>query len=298
MAHITTNGIDIAYETYGEPWDRPLVLIMGLATSKAGWPEPFCRILARTGHRVICFDNRDVGRSSKLDDLGAPDMDTVMRSLRGERTMEAPYSLEDMAADTVGLLDALDIEKAHICGMSMGGMIAQIMALAHPHRVCSLISMMSTTGERDLPPSTPEAQVAMMSMPPDRRQAYQDYLVEIGRVFSGGSPYYDPEVQRELAGRAFDQEHFPPGTVRQLIAMMTSPGRREALRSITTPTLVMHGTHDPVVLPQHGRDTAKAIPGATLLMLDGLGHGLAYPSLWEAMTFAIMRHTAAVQDGF
>ncbi len=285
------NGIQIAYETFGSSADPPLVLITGLSTQLVAWPDRFWQMLADAGHFIIRFDNRDVGLSGKMEPLGVPDLERIAQT--GCRGMQPPYTLSDMVADTAGLLDVLGLSAAHICGLSMGGMIAQIMAVEMPARLLSLISLESTTGEPDLPPSTPEAVAAMISKPPIRRQDYIDYQAEVYRAFSGGSPCYDEAVQRGLSARAHDRMFYPNGSARQMAAIFCAPGRRRALSAVTAPTLVIHGDCDTVFPLAHGRDTAKAVPGATLKIVEGLGHGMAYPSLWQDLVSAISCHTKA-----
>jgi pimeloyl-ACP methyl ester carboxylesterase len=286
--HLTTkSGIDLCYETFGDPSARPLILIIGLATQMIAWPETFCRMLADAGHFVVRFDNRDNGLSSKMEKLGVPDLERLMADAAMGRPVQPPYALSDMAADTVGLMDGLGLESAHICGMSMGGMIGQVMALEYPKRVRSLISMMATTSERDLPSSTPEAQKAMMGTPPTDRASYRTYMGKLGRAFAGGSEKYDEGMQREIAGRAWDRGLYPMGFVRQMSAIIAAEGRRDRLKKVKAPTLVIHGECDTVVPPEHGRDTAEAIPGARLLMMPDLGHGPFYPDLWGDMVEAI-----------
>jgi pimeloyl-ACP methyl ester carboxylesterase len=192
-----------------------------------------------------------------------------------------------MAADAAGLMDGLGLSSAHVCGISMGGMIAQLMAFEMPERVSSLVSLSSTTGEPDLPGPTQDAVEAMMSKPPVRRAAYIDYQAEVYRAFSGGSEFYDETVQRELSARAHDRMFYPNGFARQMAAIACAPGRRKNLSGVTAPTLVLHGDSDTVVPPAHGRDTAAAIPGAKLKIIEGLGHGMAYPALWEKMVSAV-----------
>jgi pimeloyl-ACP methyl ester carboxylesterase len=294
--HVTTeNGIDLCYETFGDRSARPLILIIGLATQMIAWPDPFCRMLAEAGHFVIRFDNRDIGHSFKMTNLGLPDLERLMADAATGRPVQAPYTLSDMAADTVGLMDGLGLGRAHICGMSMGGMIGQVMALDYPKRVRSLISMMSTTNEQDLPSSTQEAQEAMMGKPPADRAAYQAYMGRLGRAFAGGSDKYDETMQRDTAGQAFDRGVYPEGFVRQMAAIIAAEGRRDRLKKVKAPTLVIHGECDTVVPPEHGRDTADAIPDARLLMMPGLGHGPFYPDLWADMVGAIADHTAGAE---
>ena len=288
----TDTGIDLCYDTFGDRSGRPLILIIGLATQMIAWPDPFCRMLADAGHFVVRFDNRDNGLSSKMEQMGLPDLERLMADAAMGRTVQPPYTLSDMAADTVGLMEGLELDQSHICGMSMGGMIGQVMALEYPKRARSLISMMATTNERDLPSSTPEAQKAMMGTPPSDRASYQTYMGKLGRAFAGGSDKYDAAMQREIAGQAFDRGLYPMGFVRQMAAIIAAEGRRDRLKKVKAPTLVIHGERDTVVPPEHGRDTAEAIPGARLLMMPELGHGPFFPDLWEEMVAAIADHTA------
>ena len=292
MQLTTPNGIDLCYETFGDRSGRPLILIIGLGTQMIAWPEPFCRMLADAGHFVVRFDNRDIGHSSKMEHLGLPDLERLMADAATGRPVQAPYTLSDMAADTVGLMDGLGIDQAHICGLSMGGMIGQVMALEYPKRVRSLISIMATTNENNLPSPTQEAQEAMMGTPPLERAAYQAHMAKLGRAFSGGSHAFDEAMQKEMAGQAYDRGLYPQGFVRQMAAIIAAEGRRRLLKNAKAPTLVIHGACDPLVPPAHGRDTAEAIPNARLLLLPDLGHGPFYPDLWEEMVTAISEHTA------
>ncbi len=295
MPFIRTNGIDICYDTFGEATGRPLILIMGLATQMIGWPEPFCRLLAGAGHRVIRFDNRDVGLSSRLDSLGMPDLN---RLLRDGQKATPPYPLSAMADDTIGLMDGLGIEKAHVCGTSLGGMIGQLMALDHSSRLASLTILMSTSGAPGLPPATAEATKAMMSAPPTDRAGYLDYMAWVYRSFAEGSQAYDEPLQREMSAQAYDRGGLnPQGFTRQMAAIVTAPNRRARLATVRVPTLVMHGDCDSLVPLEHGRDLARAIPGAELKIIHGLGHGLSFPSLWPEMAAAIAVHSAKATQG-
>ena len=281
------NGITLAYDTFGDRSGKALVLIQGLVTQMIGWPEKFCRMLADSGLFVVRFDNRDSGLSTKLEHLGTPDIQKFMQGIMSGLGYQPPYTLEDMAADTIGLMNAFEIEKACICGVSMGGMIGQIMALRYPQRLTSLISMQSSTGEPDLPQSTSAAMEAMMSTPPVDRNGFIDHMVWIYRVFAGGSKYFDSDLQHDICMRSFDRSFYPMGFPRQMAAMASAPGRRAALKSVRLSTLVMHGDCDPVVPLEHARDTTAAIPGSKLLIVSGLGHGMAYPDLWKEMVEAI-----------
>jgi pimeloyl-ACP methyl ester carboxylesterase len=292
MPFVKANGIDICYESMGPPDGRPLVLIMGLTTQMIAWPDPFCRMLADDGHRVIRFDNRDSGLSSKMENLGLPDLNRLLKKAPQETDLPAPYTLSDMGRDTIGLLDGLGLPRAHICGLSMGGMIGQIMALEHPERLISLTSIMSSTGETDLPPATAEAAAALMSSPPPDRAGYQTYTAGVYRAFAGGSEAYDEALQRQYAAAAYDRGLYPVGFLRQMAAIVADGGRRKRLSAVTVPTLVIHGDCDALVPLAHGEDTARAIPRARLRVIRGLGHGLAFPALWPEMAAAIAEHTA------
>jgi pimeloyl-ACP methyl ester carboxylesterase len=291
MPTVHANNIDIAYEVFGDPHDPPLVMIMGLVTQMIGWPDPFCRMLAGSGRFVIRFDNRDVGYSTKLESLGVPDLDRLSRDVRAGKEISVPYRLEDMAADTWALLDALGISDANVCGLSMGGMIAQVMAMVQPERVRGLVCMQTTTGETDLPPATPEAQEAFFSLPPIEREAYLEHMVAVYSAFGNHSKYMDRDLQRSLTAAAFDRMWYPIGFSRQMAAIIAAPGRRRSLGALDIPSLVIHGDCDALFPLAHGQDLAEAIAHAELLVVKGLGHGLAYPSLWEEMAHAIAKVT-------
>ncbi|MFQ5399643.1 MAG: alpha/beta fold hydrolase [Anaerolineae bacterium] len=280
------NGIHIVYDTFGDPTAPPILLIMGLGGQMIAWDEAFCTQLAGEGFWVIRFDNRDAGFSTSFDDAGVPDPMVVMQSAALGRPVNAPYLLRDMADDAAGLLDALSIKSAHIVGVSMGGMIAQTMAIHHPHRVRTLASIMSHTGERDLPPPTPEALMLLATPAPDGREAYIDYVVRAAHVIgSPGFPFDEARI-RERAARAYDRARNPAGEARQLAAIMASGGRKEALQALTIPTLVVHGKADTLVPVAGGIATAEAIPGARLMLIDGMGHDLP-PAVWDQVIGAI-----------
>ena len=295
MSTARANGIDIEYETFGTPEDSPLILIMGIGSQMVSWPAAFCEKLAAAGHRVVRFDNRDVGLTTKLDDIGIPNIWEVVAAVQAGGQVDVPYRLSDMAADTVGLMDALKIKKAHICGLSMGGMIAQTMAIEHQHRVKSLISMESTTGEPGLPGASPEAGEVLLKMPPEEREAFIQHMVQVFRVFAGNSAKYDEAVQRELSALSYDRSSYTAGFVRQFAAIVASGGRRKALASVRVPTLVIHGADDTLFPKEHGQDIADAIKGAKFLLVKGLGHGTAYPGLWGEIVAAIAAHTKAAE---
>lgn len=292
MPQIQANGIQLEYDTFGSPDGRPLVLIIGLAMQMVGWPPGFCARLADRGHYVVRFDNRDAGLSSKMEEGGTPSLESILAgSLLEGGKVDAPYTLSDMAADVRGLLRALGISRAHVCGISMGGMIAQTLAIEHPACVASLISLESTTGEPGLPPPGPEAAEVLFQAPPADRQGYVDHMVKVFRAFAGGSPLFEEACVREVQGLAFDRCYYPAGFLRQTAAIMASGSRREGLGSVTAPTLVLHGSLDPLVPPEHGRATAEAVPGAVLHVVEGLGHGLAFPGLWDEIVRKISEHT-------
>lgn len=291
MPSTTANGIQIEYETFGSSSSSPLLLIMGLGGQLIRWPEVFCQELADRGHYVIRFDNRDTGLSSKIDEAGVPDVMKIITATLTGSAVTVPYTLKDMAADAIGLLDALSAERAHLCGVSMGGMIAQTMAIGYPSRILSLISMESSTGDPALPNGSPEAMSSLMTPAPADRNAYIDHMGRVFTVLAGGSSLFDEEWEREKSAESFDRCYHPQGVTRQLAAVLASGSRREDLGTVTAPTLVIHGSLDPLVPVEHGRATAEAIPGAELLLLDELGHGLSFPTLWPRIADAITAHT-------
>ncbi|MGY1829957.1 alpha/beta fold hydrolase [Geodermatophilus sp. SYSU D01180] len=275
--------VDLAYETFGSAGDPPLLLVMGLATQMIGWPDEFCRMLAGRGLYVVRFDNRDIGLSTHLDEAGAPDVLAVM----GGDHSKVPYRLADMADDAAALLDALGIDSAHVVGASMGGMIAQSLAVRHPERVRSLTSIMSTTGDPAVG-APAEAAIGVLLAPPatDRESAVQR-AVDTYRVIGSPGFEFDEHGLRERAGLSFDRAHNPAGVARQLAAILASPDRTADLARVAVPTLVVHGEHDALVNVSGGRATAAAIPGAELLVVDGMGHDLpreVWPQLVDRIT--------------
>jgi pimeloyl-ACP methyl ester carboxylesterase len=286
------NGIEIAYQEIGDPAAEPLLLIMGLATQMIAWDEGLCAMLAERGFRVVRFDNRDIGHSTKIDAAGMPswaDMTIGRRST-------APYLLKDMADDAFGLMDRLGIEAAHLVGASMGGMIAQTMAIERPERVLSLVSMLSTTGNRRLGMPSWRAFARLMARPARGRRAAIEQTVKTFRII--GSPGYpmDEARLRQVAGLSYDRSHSRAGVVRQLHAITASGDRTDALRTLTVPTAVIHGARDPLVRPAAGRATAKAIPGARLKMIDGMGHDLPR-ELWPTFVEEIASNAARAGHG-
>ena len=283
------NGIEIVYDTFGDPDKPPVLLIVGLGQQMIAWDEGFCAQIATRGYRVIRFDNRDMGLSTKLHEAGVPNMAAVFEAMTEGKPVESPYSLLDMADDTVGLIDALGIESVHVVGESMGGMIAQRMVIHHADRVRTLTSIMSSTGEPGLPPPAPEAMGILANRPPTDREGYIEDYVERWRVLNGQKLPYDEKASRELAAKIFDRGLNPPGFVRQLTAVIADGSRKQALKSVTVPTLVIHGDADPLVPVECGIDTANSVPGSESLIIEGMGH--TFPrQVWAQVIDAIVRH--------
>ncbi|MFH2219361.1 MAG: alpha/beta hydrolase [Pseudomonadota bacterium] len=292
-AVVSPTGLEIAYETFGKPGDSPLLLIMGLGYQMICWDEKFCGQLAARGYRVVRFDNRDTGLSSWLDTSGVPDILALKRLMSLRKTAKAPYSLRDMADDAVGLLDALNIDSAHVVGRSMGGMIGQMMAVHHPGRVRTLVSMMSSTGDPGLPPPAPDVLSALLEPEPPDRAGFIEHSVRVWKLLTGPKFSVDEDLVSRWAGESYDRGLNPDGVARQFAAIVTTGSRKDALKSVTVPTLVIHGDSDPLVPVECGMDTAAAIPGAQLLIIKNMGHTLVrdvYPQVIDA----IVRH--AEQD--
>jgi pimeloyl-ACP methyl ester carboxylesterase len=286
------NGIDICYEIFGDPNAEPMLLIMGLGAQMIHWDDDFCRQLAARGFRVIRFDNRDIGKSSKLS--GGKRLTPLellkMRFLK--IPVAAPYKIRDMAEDVVGLMDALHVKSAHLVGASMGGMIAQEVAILFPQRVRSLTSIMSTTGDPKVPPPSREASALLMAPPPASKEEYFERFAQTWKVLRVGSFPEDEALDRSRAERTYERGLNPAGVGRQLRAILASGSRKERLASVKVPTLVIHGTVDPLVRPEGGKFTAAAIPGAKLLMIEGMGHALPIP-MWPQIIDAIDKHAHA-----
>lgn len=286
---VKVNGIKIVYDSFGLAAASPLLLVAGLGDQMISWPERFCQLLAAQGYWVIRFDNRDAGVSTKFEQADAPSLfASVWAYIRG-KAIQVPYTLEDMAQDAAGLLEALGIESAHVVGGSLGGMIAQMMAIRHSRRVKTLTVLMSTTNDPRLSPPRPRALILFKSAPRDRAD-YIEHATRARRALSGkGFPFDEAHVRRQ-AGRLYDRNHNSAGTFRQLAAIMASiRGLREELSSIDVPTLVVHGSDDPLLPVKHGVRTAQVIPGATLRIIDGLGHELP-PTVWAQVVEAICHH--------
>ena len=284
------NGIEIVYDMFGDSDKPPVLLIIGLGQQMIAWDKEFCTQIAARGYWVIRFDNRDTGLSTKLNKVKIPNMAVVFEAMIKGKPVDSPYSLLDMADDAVGLLDALGIESAHVVGESMGGMIAQRMVIHHTDRVRTLTSIMSSTGEPGLPPPTPAAMDILANRPPTDREGYIEDYVERWRVLNGQKLPYDEEASRKLAARIFDRGLNPPGFARQLTAVIADGSRKQTLRSVTVPTLVIHGDADPLVPVECGIDTANSIAGSELLIIEGMGH--TFPrQVWVKVIDAIVRHT-------
>jgi pimeloyl-ACP methyl ester carboxylesterase len=290
MPRARAHGIEIEYEEFGDRGAPPLLLIMGLGAQMTAWPEAFCRRVAERGFHVIRFDNRDIGLSTKFEAAGTPELAALMAKLQQGRAIEAPYTLWDMAADAAGLLDALGIAAAHIVGASMGGMIAQAFAITYPKRTLSLTSIMSTTSEPDLPQAKPEAMGALMAPRPTERAGIIAAAVQASRVLSGGGFEVDEAELRRQAEESYERSYYPQEMLRQLVAILASGGRREALRRIRVPSIVIHGDSDPLVPHECGVDTHAAIEGAELVTIPGMGHEMPQGA-WPAIIDAIERVT-------
>lgn len=277
MPHVHANGIDIAYEAHGDPANPPLLLIMGLGAQLTLWPIELVEDLVRRGYYVIRHDNRDIGLSTKFTEHGVPNFRRVALMRAFGLRAKLPYRLTEMAADAVALLDALGIAKAHVVGASMGGMIAQLVAIGYPDRVLSLTSIMSSTGNPALPPAKPEAMAALTTPAPDPladMPAYVAHTIASQKVI--GSPGYptDEAVTAERAKANALRSFYPVGRSRQMAAIVASGDRRGALATISVPTVVIHGADDPLVPVEGGHDTAATIPGSELHVVPGMGHDL------------------------
>jgi pimeloyl-ACP methyl ester carboxylesterase len=279
---VRSNDIEIEYESLGDPGDPALLLIMGLGAQLIDWPDEFCGQLAGRGFQVIRFDNRDAGRSTGFDALGVPDVPAILQGA----VDKAPYLLADLAADAAGLLDALAIERAHIVGVSMGGMIAQQLTLDHPDRVLSLASIMSTTGDPRVGGATAEAAAALGRPPAASRAEAIAGAVASSRVLGSTGFEVTEEERLRRATAKYDRAYRPLGTARQYAAIIASPDRTAALGTVTAPVVVIHGAADPLIDVSGGHATAAAIPGAGLVVIPGMGHDLprgAWPQIIDAI---------------
>ena len=281
--------IELCYETFGDPADPAMLLIMGLGTQMLGWQAEFCEQLAARGFHVVRYDNRDIGRSTILEDYPAPTLGQLIR--RDKRA--AAYTLADLAADGVGLLDHLGIERAHLVGASMGAMIAQLIAARRPERVLSLVSIMSNTGSRFSGQPAPSTYRLFLRPLARERKAYIEQAAELFDHIGSRGFEKDDTAFREQLGEMYDRGHNPGSASRQLAAILASGDRTNELRHITAPTLVIHGTDDRLIRPSGGRATARAIPGARLLVIKGMGHDLPRGA-WPQLIDAIVENAARV----
>lgn len=277
MTLAAIQDVDLAWDSFGPDDGEVMLLISGLGAQMIRWTAPFCEALAARGYRVIRFDNRDSGLSTQFDAAPPPDFTALAADLRQGRMPKLPYTLGDMAADAIGLLDTLGIDRAHLVGRSMGGMIAQILACDYPDRVLSLTSIMSGTGNPALPSAAPEV-LAMMTRPaPDPAHDLEGFLAQrlaFARRIAGTGHAFDEPTQRALLLEEMHRAYHPDGAARQLAAMATAGDRRARLASIKAPSLVIHGTDDPLIPPECGQDTAHSIPNAAYMPIKGMGHDL------------------------
>lgn len=288
MPHTQANGIQIEYETFGNRANPALLLIAGNGAQLIFWETEFCKMLEDAGFFVIRFDNRDAGLSTKFEEAGVPDFMAAIQAVMTGKAVEAPYSLNDMADDCIGLLDALEIEKAHICGASMGGMIAQVVAYRHPQHVLSLTSIMSNTGNPQSVQGNSDALAAVIAPSPTERNAYVEHNMKVWRkIWSPGFPF-EEERARAFLENSYDRSFCPSGAVRQNIAILACGDRTASLATIKAPTLVIHGSSDPLIPLDAGKEAARAITGADLLVIDGMGHDLPQ-GVWRDISSAIAK---------
>lgn len=285
MPTIPANGIEICYDDWGSAEHEPLLLVMGLGAQLISWPTGFCSALLAEGFRVIRFDNRDAGLSTKTAGT-APDFMTLVEAATAGQQIETPYSLSDMAADAMALLDHLQLDDAHVVGASLGGMIAQTIAIEHAHRVRSLTSIMSTTGNPAIGKATGDAMRALLQPSPADREAFLDHYVATGLLLAGG--FLDPAHHRTRGAEEFDRSFYPKGAAFQLAAIAATGDRTERLGAVHAPTLVIHGAADPLIQLDGGAATAAAIPDAELLVIEDMAHSLP-EAHWTTMAGAIRR---------
>ncbi len=286
MPRLTANGIQIEYETQGDPKGPPMLLIMGLGAQLITWDDGFCDELVARGFHVIRYDNRDSGLSDKMESAGPAN---IMAAYAGEE--QPAYTLDDLADDAVGVLDALHIPAAHIVGASMGGFIAQLVAINHPDRTLSLTSIMSGPGGEDTVSPTPEAGAFLVRAPGPTREEVVALGIESRHLLGGVNNPFDVDLERQKIGRAYDRMYYPEGYGRQLVAVLTAKTRVPALAHVKVPTLVVHGIDDPLVPVENGRRVAAAVPGARLIELEGMGHNVP-PQYWPVVADAIAETAA------
>ena len=287
MPYAQNGPVQIFYETFGDPGDPTLVLVNGLGSQCINYRTEWCQRFVARGFHVVRLDNRDVGLTTHFTDV-APDVVGVLEAVAAGERPDVPYTLSDMAADVIAVLDALGVERAHVMGLSMGGMIVQTLAIEHPDRLRSITSVMSTTGEPDVGQSSDAARARLFSPPAtDRESAIANHLAGL-RIW--GSPgKVDEEAQARFAGEAFDRAFDPPGVARQMMGVTASGARADALRLVRVPTLVMHGSADTLIDPSGGRRTAELVPGARFVLLEGMGHD--YPrAYWDQWVALVAEH--------
>jgi pimeloyl-ACP methyl ester carboxylesterase len=294
MPQARNGSVEIYYETFGDRGDPTLVLVNGLGSQCINFRTEWCERFAARGFQVVRLDNRDVGLSTHFSDV-TPDLAALIAALTAGEPVTVPYRLSDMAADVVAVLDALGVERAHVMGLSMGGMIVQTLAIEHPRRLRSMTSVMSTTGELDVGQPSPEARARLFGAPAtDRESAIANHLAGL-RIW--GSPgKVDEGAQARFAGEAFDRAFDPAGVGRQIMAVTASGSRADGLRRVEVPTLVMHGSADKLIDPSGGRRTAELIPGARFVLIDGMGHD--YPqAYWDEWVELVTAHASAAGGG-
>jgi pimeloyl-ACP methyl ester carboxylesterase len=294
MPKIKANGVELYYEESG-PADAPVILlVMGLGTQMIAWPEPFIKGLAAKGFRVIHYDNRDIGQSQHLHGAPAPNLIWAMLASRLGLPLNLAYRLSDMAADGAALLDALRIEKAHVVGASMGGMIAQLMASNHPERVATMTSIMSSSGRPGLPGPSPELRRRMLAKRPSNPTREEAIALSVAglKMMSFPDSTRTPDAFEQVAGRAYDRGYHPLGAKRQLLAVLADGSRVSRLKTIKAPALVIHGRADPLVPMAGSEDIARHIPGARLEIIDEMAHDLP-PSQVGRMVDLIADHAHA-----
>lgn len=295
MVTANANGIKIEYDTFGDPSLPALLLIAGLGCQLIHWQDEFCQQIADNGYHVIRYDNRDVGLSTKFDELSMPEIVEKVMALFSGQKVTTPYTIEDMANDAAGLLDALNIDKAHICGMSLGGYIAQTFAINSPSRTLSMTSIYSHCGNQKAFLPTQEVVEAMMAPTPEEREPFIEYMLNILKLTYGTGLPFDEEFHRTLAARSYDRSFCPEGTGRQYLAKMVQKDRTAELGRLKIPSLIIHGDEDPLIPTSGGEATADAIPDAEFMLVKGMGHVL--PNLkayWSDIKDSMLKHMRKV----
>ncbi len=294
MAYATNGPVQIYYETFGDPSDPTLVLVNGLGSQCINYRTEWCERFVAQGFQVVRMDNRDVGLSTHFSDV-TPDLAGVLAVISSGEPADVPYRLSDMAADVIAVLDTLGVDRAHVMGVSMGGMIVQALAIEYPERLRSIVSVMSNTGEVEYGQPTPEARARLFGPPAtNREEAVQNHLAGL-RIW--GSPgKVDEDAQARFAGEAYDRAFDPAGVGRQMVAITASGPRADALGHVRVPTLVLHGSADTLITPSGGQRTAELIPGAEFVLLDGMGHD--YPvAFWDEWVEVVTAHAAKADAG-